>query len=118
VKRDGERKVANEYQRLQQERQKLQEQIDEIDGKLNELKTARRDELLAELKELGFSATGSGGGRKTAGAGGAGKRKSSTDAVCPICEVRGHDGRAHRSQGKNKKPFTKEELQEKGLPTS
>jgi DNA repair exonuclease SbcCD ATPase subunit len=114
----GERKLANEYAQLQKEREKLQAQIAEIDEKLNELKTARRDELLAELRELGFSPTGSGGSRKTAGPRSTGKRKSSTDGVCPLCGVRGHDGRAHRSQGKNKKAFTKEELQSKGLPTS
>ncbi len=105
--------MANDYTQLQREREKLQAQIAEIDRKLNEMKAARRDELLAELRELGFSSSGSGSGRKASAAGG--KRKSSSDAVCPICQVPGHDGRAHRSQGKNKKPFTKEELRERGL---
>jgi len=105
--------VANEYGQLQKERDKLQAQIAEIDEKLRDMRSARQNELLAELKELGWSPTGARAGRKAAVAGG--KRKSSSDAVCPICEVPGHDGRAHRSQGKNKKPFTKEELREKGL---
>lgn len=105
--------MANEYGQLQKERDKLQAQIAEIDEKLRDMRSARQNELLAELKELGWSPTGARVGRKAAAAGG--KRKSSSDAVCPICEVPGHDGRAHRSQGKNKKPFTKEELREKGL---
>jgi len=116
VKHTGERLVANEYAQLQKERDKLQAQIAEIDGKLRDMRSARQHELLAELKELGWSPSGAGPGRKTASSGR--KRKSSSDAVCPICQVPGHDGRAHRSQGKNKKPFTKEELRERGLATA
>ena len=38
------------------------------------------------------------------------KVKSAADRFCPICEVSGHDGRAHKSQGAKKKPFTADEL--------
>ena len=44
------------------------------------------------------------------------RSKSAREKFCPICTtdpenpVLGHDGRAHRSQGKRKKPFTKEQL--------
>jgi len=113
VSQKGERVVANEYAQLQKEREKLQGQIAEIDEKLRDMRSSRQNELLSELKELGWSPTAARTGRKTAASGG--KRKSSSDAVCPICQVPGHDGRAHRSQGKNKKPFTKEELRERGL---
>ena len=34
---------------------------------------------------------------------------------CKICCVEGHDGRAHRSQGKEKRKFTAEEQAEHGL---
>lgn len=34
---------------------------------------------------------------------------------CNICQMEGHDGRAHRSQGKKKRKFTAEELQKLGL---
>ena len=40
-----------------------------------------------------------------------GKRsKPAAERYCPICEVSGHDGRAHKSQGAKKKPFTADEL--------
>ena len=105
--------MANEYAQLQRERERLQAQIAEIDEKLRDMRSTRQNELLAELKELGWAPAGASAIRKAAT--GRGKRKSSSDAVCPICQVPGHDGRAHRSQGKNKKPFTKEELRERGL---
>ena len=38
------------------------------------------------------------------------KSKPAAERYCPICEVSGHDGRAHKSQGAKKKPFTQEEL--------
>jgi hypothetical protein len=44
-------------------------------------------------------------------------KRQARDLPCPICEFKTtphHDGRMHRSQ-KTKKPFTVEELMEKGL---
>jgi hypothetical protein len=46
-------------------------------------------------------------------------RKRDPNAVCSICNFattpKNHDGRMHRNQGKNKKPFTAKELEELGL---
>jgi hypothetical protein len=61
------------------------------------------------LKELGFR------GRATAK--GSREEKPPNEEPCPICHVRTdppHDGRAHRGQTK-KRPFTAEELEQKGL---
>src|SRR5437762_2288613 len=48
----------------------------------------------------------------------AGKTTRNTDPFkksCPICKTTGHDGRAHRGQGKNKRKFTPAELKDLGL---
>jgi len=61
------------------------------------------------LKELGFR------GRATAK--GSREGRPPSDKSCPICHFRTdppHDGRSHRGQSK-KKPFTAEELEQKGL---
>ena len=45
-------------------------------------------------------------------------KRQARDVPCPICEFKTephHDGRAHRSQHEPKRPFTEEELVEKGL---
>jgi hypothetical protein len=34
---------------------------------------------------------------------------------CPLCQMQGHDKRAHRGQSPNPRPFTKEELSGMGL---
>lgn len=36
--------------------------------------------------------------------------KSRDQRFCKVCKVYGHDARAHKSQGKKKKPFTAEEM--------
>jgi hypothetical protein len=44
-------------------------------------------------------------------------KRQARDIACPICEFKTaphHDGRAHRSQ-EPKKPFTEEELRERGF---
>lgn len=41
--------------------------------------------------------------------------KPAEQKYCPICKVNGHDGRAHRSQGADKRPFTDEERNALGL---
>ncbi len=38
------------------------------------------------------------------------RSKSPEERMCPICEVSGHDARAHKSQGKRKRKFTADEL--------
>lgn len=79
------------------------------------------DEGLAELKALGFKyrlvADSDVYDMST-------KRRNSKPpprsliSLCPICQfttVPPHDGRQHRSQGDNKKPFNDSELKELGL---
>jgi hypothetical protein len=61
------------------------------------------------LKELGF--------RGRAPAKESREGRPPKDELCPICHFRTdppHDGRSHRGQSK-KKPFTAEELEQKGL---
>jgi hypothetical protein len=83
------------------------------------------ERAVAELNGLGFHYTLTEGAsvsaatprpRKTASKTQTPKRQA-RDLPCPICEFRTtphHDGRAHRSQ-EPKRPFTEEELSEKGL---
>jgi DNA repair exonuclease SbcCD ATPase subunit len=109
IKKTGERvQMATALEKIQ----KLQEQIEEAKVQaLEELREKRR-EAQAALADID---------RQIAELGGAARarvrasRKSGAGAVCPICEVAGHDGRAHRSQGRNKKPFTEEELRTKSF---
>jgi hypothetical protein len=84
------------------------------------------EKAVADLNELGFhyslvegasvSTSPARAPRKTASKAQAPKRQA-RDVACPICHFKTtphHDGRMHRSQ-KTKKPFTVEELMEKGL---
>ncbi|MCA1585551.1 MAG: hypothetical protein LC791_12560 [Acidobacteria bacterium] len=94
--------------------QRLQEQMEEVKGQaLEELREKRREaqaqvaDIDRQIAELGGSRTGS----KAKGT-----RRSSSELTCPICDIKGHDGRAHRGQGKNKKAFTEKELKERSLP--
>src|SRR5688572_7543631 len=73
IKQDGERIVAqSELAQLQEKREKLQAQLEELDGEILELKRKRKEELMAELKELGLdvprvttvAASGEGGKKK------------------------------------------------------
>lgn len=46
------------------------------------------------------------------------KRAQKTEGECPICQFateKFHDGRQHRKQGNDKRPFTDEELMEMGM---
>ena len=101
--------MAQDLEALMERRAKLEEQIAEIDAKIEEQKKTRRDELLAELKELGYS------GKKSKKSESVREKK---DAPCSVCDFKTeplHDARAHRSQGKQKKPFTNEELKERSM---
>jgi hypothetical protein len=83
------------------------------------------EKAVAELNELGFhyslvdgatTASPARAPRKSTSKAQAPKRQA-RDVPCPICGFKTtphHDGRMHRSQ-KSKKPFTVEELMEKGL---
>jgi hypothetical protein len=89
------------------------------DAKKEALENAEK--AVAELNELGFhyrltegASTAARAPRKTASQA---PKRQARDLPCPICEFKTtphHDGRMHRSQ-KTKKPFTVEELMEKGL---
>jgi hypothetical protein len=93
------------------------------DAKKEALDNAER--AVAELNELGFHYTLTEGASSASPARAPRKPSSQTqapkrqarDLPCPICHFKTtphHDGRMHRSQ-KSKKPFTVEELMEKGL---
>jgi len=101
--------MAQDLEQLLERRAKLQEQIDEVETKILEQKKSRRDELLAELKELGFDGPAP---RRTPASG---VRQRDPNRPCPICQIAGHDKRAHRS---HPKAFTPAELKERNLPSS
>jgi hypothetical protein len=98
---------------LEKERMQLAEQ-----GKKEALERART--AVDDLKALGFDyalVDSRKRGKRTATKrrGHAGQLK---DAPCPVCRFQTsplHDARKHRSQGRNKKPFTQAELQSHGL---
>jgi hypothetical protein len=81
------------------------------------------EKAVAELNELGFhyslteGASSSTTARAPRKAAAHAPKRQARDLACPICKFKTtphHDGRMHRSQ-KSKKPFTVEELMEKGL---
>jgi hypothetical protein len=80
------------------------------------------EKAVAELNELGFHYTlteGASVSTPTAprNATSQASKRQARDLPCPICHFKTtphHDGRMHRSQ-KTKKPFSVEELMEKGL---
>jgi hypothetical protein len=79
------------------------------------------ERAVADLNELGFHYTLSEGEaaspRGPRKAPSTGLKRQPRDIPCPICHFKTtphHDGRLHRNQ-KTKKPFTVEELMEKGL---
>ena len=80
----------------------------------------KAEKAVAELNELGFHYSlvdGAPTARAPRRAPAQGSKRQARDLPCPICNFKTtphHDGRMHRSQ-KSKKPFTVEELMEKGL---
>jgi hypothetical protein len=80
------------------------------------------ERAVAELNELGFHYTLTEGAatspaRAPRKSPSQAPQRQARDLPCPICKFKTtphHDGRMHRSQ-KTKKPFTVEELMEKGL---
>jgi hypothetical protein len=83
------------------------------------------EKAVAELNELGFHYSLTEGASTTSTTRARAPRKATSqapkrqarDLPCPICKFKTtphHDGRMHRSQ-KTKKPFSVEELMEKGL---
>jgi hypothetical protein len=83
------------------------------------------ERAVAELNELGFhyslieGASTASPARAPRKASAQAPKRQTRGEPCPICRFKTephHDGRMHRSQ-KTKKPFTVEELMEKGLTT-
>jgi hypothetical protein len=81
------------------------------------------ERAVAELNELGFhytlteGATATSTPRAPRKATSQAPKRQARDLPCPICHFKTtphHDGRMHRSQ-KSKKPFSVEELMERGL---
>jgi hypothetical protein len=82
------------------------------------------ERAVAELNELGFhyiltegASTSSPSTPRAPRKASQAPKRQARDVPCPICEFKTtphHDGRMHRSQ-KAKKPFTDEELMERGL---
>lgn len=85
--------MADELSALQKERERHVKDIEKIDAKIEELTAARRQELLDELKALGWKATGKTGTR----------RQRDPNKPCPVCGEVGHDARRHRGEKKKKK---------------
>lgn len=100
--------ALRQLHQLDKQRQKLLENA-------KEEALANAEEAVRALNALGFSYRLTGTvRRKTARKK---QRRGVNDAPCPICGFKtspAHDGRAHRSQA-SKKPFTAEELRERGL---
>lgn len=95
------------------------EQLKKLDEQRTALLAGAKKEALdkansaiAELATLGFHYTLAETGGRT------NKKSRNTDPTkkhCEICNLDGHDGRAHRGQGKKKEKFTAAELKELGL---
>src|SRR5882762_10242682 len=84
-------------------------------AEMESLFQAAIDEQLAIIKdaeqklgELGYSSASS---KKKASS----RNTDPSKRHCPICDMDGHDGRAHRNQGDKKKKFSAAELKELGM---
>jgi hypothetical protein len=109
--------VLDKLKALDEERAKLLE-----DAKKEALEAAHK--AIADLNELGFDyrlvegpSTSTARRPPRERSEGQTPKRQARDLPCPICEFKTephHDGRAHRSQ-EPKRPFTEEELAERGL---
>lgn len=96
------------------------ERIRELDKERASLLGSAKKEILsiiedavAELNALGFSYAVIEGATKSDSSGNQRRNRN-----CPVCGIRTeppHDARAHRGQGKKKKPFTQAELKQHGF---
>ncbi len=103
--------TSNAAQRIKQ----LQDEIANLqaDARDQLLQRVRKD--ITELNSMGVTYQLV-SGRSRGGA--TGKRFSDPDRPCPVCKFKTepyHDARTHRSQGRNKKSFSAEELRNLGL---
>lgn len=78
--------------------------------KLEELKQKAINELLEQRRGIDEKLSKLGYQEQPATKKRAASTKDASERFCNICQVSGHDARAHRSQGDNKRPFTAEEL--------
>jgi hypothetical protein len=112
--------TRNDHAHRQHKPMNIIEQLKKLDEQRAALLANAKTEALekaktaiAELNSLGFY--------YTLREGAATKRKTVTRNTdpskkhCPVCDIDGHDARAHRGQGKNKKKFTGVELKGLGL---
>ena len=94
--------------RKPQEIEKIKAQIDDLAGQLAKL--GKPGKFVYDDEKPKAAAPKATEGKQT--------RQRDPDTPCAICgfaTVPNHDGRVHRSQGKNKTPFTDEELSLKGM---
>ena len=103
---------GNELQQLDAKRTALAKELEELDHKILDLKQKRADELLAEIKALGIEVQFPSGKKidvekKLA--------KSAAGKFCKICDIKGHDTRAHNHHSEK---FTQEELAARGWSTT
>ena len=78
---------------------------------------AAANEAIEDLNALGFSYHLVERRSTSTAAGGRKGTRMLKDAPCPVCEFKTeplHDGRRHRMQGDDKRPFTDDELKELG----
>ena len=114
AKRDTDRLRQEAIAELLQARKEINRQLQQLgyEGESAEPKSARSSAASVQaeaLRELRFSPTERAPiGRRRAPV------EDTANRRCPICETEGHDLRAHRGQDV-KRPFTPEELAEKGL---
>lgn len=97
----------------------LQAQMMELREKAKEEALAKVHAALEELNSLGFNFTVTEKGVRAGKPAKAGKvKRPLKDADCPVCGFKTsppHDRRAHRHMENPDKPFTKKQLEDKGL---
>jgi len=104
VVREKKMTVREQIAKLDEQRANLIAQVESDTRK-------KLDEALADYNSLGHNFSLSENGKRKKGT----RNTDPTKKFCNICEVNGHDGRAHRSQGKKKQKFTAAEIKELGL---
>lgn len=103
--------TSNAAQRIKQ----LQDEIANLQADAREQLLQRIRKDLAELNSMGLTYQLVSGRSR---GGSASKRFSDPDRACPVCKFKTepyHDARTHRAQGRNKKPFSADELRNLGL---
>ena len=108
--------MAKQVSPLQQLRQ-LDKQREKILEDAREEALAKAEQAIKALNDLGFNYRSTEAPRRSAKKASKKGTRTVKDAPCPTCGFKTnppHDGRAHRMQT-TKKPFTAEELKERGL---